>query len=713
MIYNSKEARLDYAPPMLGNGSLAVCLDYQGTHQYDPCANPAAKMTASGRSIWWAGRRYSTPFPRPLIPFGQITQQISCGGRPYGEPEEWEQGLDPVQAVMRSSCRYSADLCMDTEAFLHHDGNLLALQKRFRGQNGVRYRLEYRLAEEFGGGDLPREFTLFSQRAENGAICLDYQVKGQWDYAGRILFFSDALCTARIEGNCFSLETLCEDGESCHFYLAFGDSLDPDSPADQWLQAERTEGYEGLLRRHMAAWVQYHRESGVQLPDRQLQAVYQTAQYDLKVNTTKWSIPTCINDVCWHGRYFAFDEYFGFYGLLTSNHFSLAQRVTDFRFDGLEKAITRASSKEVTEARYPWETVETQEEAAPPGFWYEHIFHMANAALAEWDFVEYTGRLDYLREKAYPVMRACAEFFVRHMLYDLAGGKTIVGRCTDLERLGSSVQNAFMTTCSVISTLRAAADAADLLGEDAELADEYRDAADRLFSGLPHDGGRYIPCPGCSQRSIAVFAGCYPYPVFKEYTPLLANAFADYLENEKQYGNMYAVGSGTSTWYAAWKAIAFARLGAAGSAYGALKQAAATAGCFGEIFEINEDAVRNRPWFTTAAGMYLAAVNESLLQSKGDAILVAPGIPESSGTFSFTLPAKKGRIISAGAADGKLTGFSVSGELPVQVRFPDWLDCGILRGTAGLAETAPGCFRVQSETAAGECPRFHFITKNG
>ena len=106
MIYNSKEARLDYAPPMLGNGSLAVCLDYQGTHQYDPCANPAAKMTASGRSIWWAGRRYSYPFPRPLIPFGQITQQISCGGRPYGEPEEWEQELDPVQAVMRSSCRY-------------------------------------------------------------------------------------------------------------------------------------------------------------------------------------------------------------------------------------------------------------------------------------------------------------------------------------------------------------------------------------------------------------------------------------------------------------------------------------------------------------------------------------------------------------------------------------------------------------------------------
>ena len=111
--------------------------------------------------------------------------------------------------------------------------------------------------------------------------------------------------------------------------------------------------------------------------------------------------------------------------------------------------------------------------------------------------------------------------------------------------------------------------------------------------------------------------------------------------------------------------------------------------------------------------MYLAAVNESLLQSKGDAILVASGIPESSGTFSFTLPAKKGRIISASAADGKLTGFSVSGKLPVQVRFPDWLDCGILRGTAGLAETAPGCFRVQSETVAGECPRFHFITKNG
>ena len=48
----------------------------------------------------------------------------------------------------------------------------------------------------------------------------------------------------------------------------------------EWLRAERTEGYEGLRRRHMAAWEQYHRESGVQLPDRQMQEVYQTAQYD-------------------------------------------------------------------------------------------------------------------------------------------------------------------------------------------------------------------------------------------------------------------------------------------------------------------------------------------------------------------------------------------------------------------------------------------------
>ena len=700
MIYNSKEARLDYAPPMLGNGSLAVYLDYQGTHQYDPCANPAVKMAASGRSIWWAGRRYSYPFPRPLIPFGQITQQISCGGRSYSEPEEWEQELDPIKAVMRSSCRYSSDLRMDTEAFLHHDGNLLALQKQFQSPNGVYYRMEYRLGGGFGSGDLPRDFVLLSQRAADGVICLDYRVNGQWDYAGQILFFSDAPCTARIEGNCFSLETLCKSGEIRHFYLAFSDNINPECPAIQWLQAERREGYDGLRQRHMAAWKQFHWESGAQLPDRQLQAVYQTAQYDLKVNTTKWSIPTCINDVCWNGRYFAFDEYFGFYGLLTSNHFALAQRVTDFRFDGLEKAVSRASSKGVAEARYPWETVETQEEAAPPGFWYEHIFHMANVALGEWNFVEYTGRLDYLREKAYPVMRACAEFFVRHMLYDLADGKTVVGRCTDLERLGSSVQNAFMTTCSVICTLRAAADAADLLGEDAALAAEYRDVADRLLSGLPRDGDRYIPHPGCNQRSIAVFAGCYPYSVFSEYNALLVNAFADYLENEKQYGNMYAIGSGISTWYAAWKAIAFARLGEAESAYNALKQAAATAGCFGEIFEINENAVRNRPWFTTAAGMYLAAVNESLLQSKGDTIFVARGIPKNASTFSFTLPAKKGRMISAGVADGRLTGFSVSGKMPVQVRFPDWLDCGILRGTANFTETAPGCFSVQSEISA-------------
>ena len=57
-------------------------------------------------------------------------------------------------------------------------------------------------------------------------------------------------------------------------------------------------------------------------------------------------------------------------------------------------------------------------------------------------------------------MRACAEFYLRHMVYRVEGGKTIIGRCTDWERLGSSVQNAYMTTCGVIRTLQVAAEAA-------------------------------------------------------------------------------------------------------------------------------------------------------------------------------------------------------------------------------------------------------------
>ncbi len=677
MRYCSSEQRFDYAPPMLGNGDISIALDAAGTHEYDVRAHgPKREIVTEGRAIWWAGHRHCHPFTRPLFPFGHLTHTLTVNGRALGESEDWEQTLDTRAALMDAVCRYDG-MAMHTQAFVHERENVVAIEKRFTGDAPVDYALCYRLGASFGSGEMPNRFTAEAEEMDGGVrIC--FAADGQKLYKGDICFLCDAPCAAEISGNAYTLRIAPQAGQSVHFYIILSDE-DTAHRAMEMAERVLSGGYDALRADHTARWAAHHAQGFVQLPDSHLQQVYETAQYALKISTTKWSIPTCLNDCCWDARFFAFDEFFNFHGLLTSGHAQLARRVTDFRHDGLATAIYRASSHGVAQAHYPWETVETHEEAAPPGFYYDHIFHMANVALGQWSYVQVTGDVGYLREKAYPVMRACSEFYVRHMLYTIEDGKRIVGRCTDLERLGSSVPNAFMTTCGVIVTLRNTAKAAQRLGVEPELAEEYAREADALERALPQDGERYLPAPDCAQRSIGVFAGSYPYQVFETPNALLRRAFADYIEHESVYGNMYAMGCGVSTWYAAWKAAAFARLGDAENCETSLHQAARAVGCFGEIFEINEPGVvQYRPWFTTSGGAYMTAVNEALLQSREEELRIAESVPQSWRTFAFDLPAWGGRHVKASVEDGALTALRVTGEGPIRVVLPDWIDAGLL-----------------------------------
>ena len=55
----------------------------------------------------------------------------------------------------------------------------------------------------------------------------------------------------------------------------------------------------------------------------------------------------------------------------------------------------------------------------------------------------YTGDKKFLKETAYPVMKECALFLLSHMVYN-NGGRITIGKCTDIERLGPAVENAFL-----------------------------------------------------------------------------------------------------------------------------------------------------------------------------------------------------------------------------------------------------------------------------
>ncbi len=660
MKYIPGESMNYYAAPFIGNGDMALQIGPDGSMAFDVQksdihANP-------NRLIWWEGRRYRSIQTKNLVPFGHSLQTVSKNGEAL-RPVSFEQTLDTDAAEIRCSTLYEDGASLDTEAFVHTAYDLIAVKKTLSG--GADYSFVYRFCGKACETALPDFCECDIAPEENGAA-VRYRFTDQKNCFGVVRVFCDSPVDVTVDGNAAVLTLRPGVPESVCFYLLFCDRQDGEGFEERSAELRArtlSDGFDAVKAVHGKVWADYYAEGGASIGDAQIDRVYRTAQYHLKCFTTRWSMPVGLNDASWEGKFFAFDEYFMFWGLVTSNHREAAGRVPRFRRNGLAIALQRYSSKGYEAARYPWETIEDGTEAATPGFWYEHIFHMATISLGAYEYWRFTGDKTFLGETAYPVIRACKEFFRMQMLYRVDGGKLIVGRCTDLERLGSGVQNPYMTTCSVIAALRAFADCGRAHGRDLSEADEAEKLSDELLAGLPDNGERYVPYPGCEAKSIAVYSGTFPFCVDGVDRELEKNAIEDYIRDENTFGNMYAVGSGVCSWYAAWQAVAYARLGWADRAFGTIRYVADTAGDFGEMFEINNKASATyyHPWFTTAAGMLVHAVNETLVQSEGKEIFLARGLTEETDGFSLKLAVRGGAVIEAEASGGVIRRLALTG----------------------------------------------------
>jgi hypothetical protein len=395
-----------------------------------------------------------------------------------------------------------------------------------------------------------------------------------------------------------------------------------------------------MLQLTRRSWAAFHREGFIRIPSQKLQCAYESSIYSLRISTTAWSIPIGIFDTHWNGLYFGFDEYFNMLGLLSAGHRELALRVPRFRSSLLPVAQSRSNSTKCDKgtALFPWETNEIGGENSPRGFWYEHIFHESHFVLEAWDSYRYTGDMELLRREFYPLMRSCCEYLRLYHITCDAEGRTVIGACTDLERLGPAINNPFMTSCSVIAAFEATATVAEILDSDMELSQLWRELAAKLRATLPHNQAYYIPYADCEIHSIAQLAGVFPYGVLSINDPLQRNAIDDYRKNRNLCGNMYQLGSGICSWYLAWEATTMVRLKDVKSALSLLEMIADDCGNWYEMFEIREAEMR--PFFTTAAGCFVFAINELLLLFKD-----GTPMPQGWDNLAFRLQGMHGDMI--------------------------------------------------------------------
>ncbi len=648
MRTTSKSNSECYFPPILGNGEISLAPDAEGTMNYTAASYAKRGISAFDGIIVRCARRTNNNKrlrDSKLFSFGKLLFG-SCS-----ELKEWSQQLEEERGLVSSKCEYQDGSVIDTMAFIHPKMNIYAVNKTFHKVNSAEVFYDFILE---GFNEATDELTniLYTECSE-ADVKIGFKLYGMNVYIGEIRLSSDKSFSSEPIKNGVRMKFSVTAGESFSLYYYLEDNLeckDFHAALDEMKSHITKEGFYGLLDECERNFREYFDLGYVKTGDSEVDEIYRTALYCLKCYTTKYSVPIGLNNGYWNGRYFAFDEYYNFYGLLTSGRTELAKRVPSFRLDVcLETALNAGmdchrNEKSEEAAKFLWETGEKSDvELSPIGPWLDHVFHMCVVGLGAYEYYEFTLDRDFL-SRCYRMIRACAKFFSIWMIYETED-TAFIGKCMDLERLGAGAENAFMTACGAIKLLRVCADASEILGIDEDYRRECRRVAEKLLKNLPERNGMYVPLLKTEQKSIAVFSAKYPFDVLPSEDKKMLASWHDFEENGSAYGNMYAMGRKISSWYACWKAEAYARINDSENAYRALKQACESKGVFNELFEINEPGIRIKPWFTTAHGMFLSSVNEMLVQSSGKKVKILPAFPLISGNAEFKLPIKGSAII--------------------------------------------------------------------
>ncbi len=667
-------SKTQYSPPILGNGDIGLMLDYRNCQFQDVSSYKNIKCVSVKYrpSIYRAGRR--TDDTR-LVNFGRVEEKVDTQSSADAKPDYWKQSLDVFGAVSKVQNKYGESQ-ISSEAFVHSKMPIFAISKSFSGEKLKSYTFEYIFSKIETDNEDPLHTRLteiengFAFKVEKSEVGASYS-KGGKSILGEVVVVCD-FPNVKVSRDSNKISFTIDNPEGdVHFFVLFADDFSENDFKKQMAEMKEKiakESWSGILKSHKDGWADFWGERYIAIPDKSMEATYYTALYNLKCWSTNWSIPVGILPMHWEGKFFGYTFFNP--ALCASGHEREALKVAKFWRNTLNFARFRAGSQKKkgidVGARYSWLSLENGSEGTVfAGRWLDHMLQHCNIPLESYTYFRYTNDKKFLKNTSYPVLKNCAIFFEKQMVYKLADGRTIIGRSCDLERLPPALENPMLTTTGAMFVLNAAAEAADILGEDAELAKNWRELSSELGKHLPRDNEKYLPYPNAGDvRSVAAICGVFPYGSVSVNDKLQVAAIYDFKNNGGAYGNMYSLGSRVCSWYAAWLGGALARLGDGDNAYEAMYMSTKSVGKFYEIFEINEPTVMSVPWCSSPQGTFIQVLNEMLLQCEGDTIKIAPAVPEvwtKNFPYSFSLNAYDDIVVDVNFEKGKFSSIKLTG----------------------------------------------------
>ncbi|MEP7229123.1 MAG: glycoside hydrolase family 65 protein [Ginsengibacter sp.] len=397
-----------------------------------------------------------------------------------------------------------------------------------------------------------------------------------------------------------------EAGTTYHFAIAgalisTAQHEDPLNEAERYVIFAKLQGVQRLLQFHNAAWDDLWKSDIVIDGDEQSQQDVHSAMYHLysfvRAGTSYSPSPMGLSGLGYNGHVFWDTELWMFPAILVL-HPEMAKSLVEYRFQRLDEAKHNAFAHGYKGAMYPWESAASGNEETPvwalSGPFEHHI--TADVAIAAWNYYAVTQDTSWLKEKGFPVIKACADFWVSRVERN-GPGHYDIKNVVAADEWAENVDNNAFTNAAAKANLEYAVLSANILDEkvDPEWTDVEKNIPIlKLSNGVTNEYASYNG-EKIKQADVNLLA----YPLKEVTAPAQVRKDLEYYESR--------IGEGSPAMTHAIFAILYARLNEPAKAFDAFQEAhnPNKKNPFGVLAET---AGGTNPYFSTGAGGFLQSV---------------------------------------------------------------------------------------------------------
>lgn len=273
-------------------------------------------------------------------------------------------------------------------------------------------------------------------------------------------------------------------GSTYHFAIA-GASIttahhdDPLNEAERYVIYAKLEGTKRLIQFHNHAWDSLWKSDIIIDGDDASQREVHSALYHLysfvREGTSYSPSPMGLSGLGYNGHVFWDTEIWMFPPILIM-HPQMAKSMVEYRFERLKQAQHNAFAHGYKGAMYPWESAASGNEETPvwalSGPFEHHI--TADVAIAAWNYFAVTQDTTWLKEKGYPIIKECANFWASRVERN-GPGKYDIKNVVAADEWAENVDNNAFTNAAAKANLQYAIMAAKIVNE--KPSDDWADVA--------------------------------------------------------------------------------------------------------------------------------------------------------------------------------------------------------------------------------------------